>query len=45
MEISVTFCEFPFPIYHFSNSKFLHGSTKKISFPSVLCREEKRPAK
>ena len=41
MVIAVTFCEFPFPIYHFNNSRFLQGSTKIFSFPKVLHRSEK----
>ena len=41
MEIGATFCEFPFPICYFNNSKFLHGSTKIFSFPSVLYRSKK----
>ena len=41
MEIAVTCCEFLFPIYHFNISRFLQGSTKLFSFPSVLYRSEK----
>ena len=41
MEIAVTFCKFPFLIYHFNNKRFLHGSTKFFSFPSVLYRSVK----